>query len=51
MYTVLHCQLSCSDNFIGLYITAMKLSLLFDVTVQYRADIYISLQTLHYMTF
>lgn len=42
MYTVLHCQLSCSDNFIGLYITAMKLSLLFDVTVQYRADIYIS---------
>lgn len=38
---ILHCQLSCSDNFIGLYITAMKLSFLFDVTVQYRADIYL----------
>lgn len=41
LYCILHCKLSCSDNFIGLYITAMKLSLLFDVTVQYQADIYL----------
>lgn len=41
LHCILHCQLSCSDNFIGLYITAMKLSLLFDVTVQYQADIYL----------